>query len=217
VQRLAGNGGYKVENPHVKMNAAIEAEATTVQRLEMSNGVDELSISASEFDMIDSQGSIINDQNMFPTKDETKIIDQFNKNKADPAKDVLGAGKKYYKDEWDRIIIEFKEAGGDLLERVENYGYSPMKNRAGQIIIDPDASITALMHEYQHYLDNKELGFPGQQVLYSDMEMRIELERRAYMAEIEYLHKLGYYEVENLLWENFEDEVKKIRGFFLGE
>lgn len=148
--------------------------------------------------------------------DKNNLNDTLNKNKADPARDILGSGKASHPKEWNRIINVLKQNGVDVVLDYDygRMGYAPIKGKPGQLIIDPDASITALVHEYQHYLDNKEMGFPGQQILYSDMEVRIELERRAYTTEIDFLHDMGYYDADTQLMENFEEEKKKIQGLF---
>ena len=77
------------------------------------------------------------------------------KNNADPMRDVLGSGRISTPDEWNAILRQLEDNGVEIKFRDGNMAYAPgLKDGSpGQIVIDPDASLSALKHEYQHFLD----------------------------------------------------------------
>ncbi|HEY9062700.1 MAG TPA: S8 family serine peptidase [Pseudobacteroides sp.] len=129
----------------------------------------------------------------------------FNKNSADPFRDVLGAGLHSHPDEWNDIISKIQQAGGKV--RYSDNGtmaYSPgSQGIPGEIIIDRNASFSALRHEYQHFLDDMASGWSGRRIMYEDFKERIMWELRAYMQEIKEADRLGLQEVSKQLWENY--------------
>ena len=86
----------------------------------------------------------------------------------------------------------------------------------GQIIIDPDASLSALKHEYQHFLDAKVEGFPsfGKQ-MFEDPKLRIIKELRAYMVEIKDADRMGLKEISERLFENYRKEREWIINTYI--
>ncbi|WP_073279430.1 hypothetical protein [Anaerocolumna jejuensis] len=66
------------------------------------------------------------------------------------------------------------------------------------MVIDPETSYSALVHEYQHYLDDAAGGFQGMRQLY-DQNGRIIKELRAYMQEIKMADKMGLKDIANQL------------------
>ncbi|MGX5763497.1 hypothetical protein ACWKW1_27290, partial [Brevibacillus parabrevis] len=141
--------------------------------------------------------------------------DALNKN-ADPFRDIYGSGMKSHPEEWNQIIEEIEKVGGKVKYRDDgSMGYSPGLSRGelGEIIIDKNASISALRHEYQHFLDDMRIGWGGMSTLY-DFKTRIIWELRAYMKEIREAEKLGYKDVASQLWENYLTERKKILDDF---
>ena len=81
----------------------------------------------------------------------------------------------------------------------------------GQLVIDQNASLSALKHEYQHFLDARADGFPsfGKQ-MFEDPKKRVIKELRAYMVEIKEADRLGLKEVSKQLFENYRQERKWI-------
>ena len=61
--------------------------------------------------------------------------------------------------------------------------YSTANGVSGQIIIDPNASYSALLHEYTHYLDDAVAGFPGMEYHFQTI-CKVKMELHAYMQEI---------------------------------
>ena len=131
----------------------------------------------------------------------------FNKNIADPMRDFAGSGIDSNPSEWNAIIKQLQNDGVEIIYRDKAMAYSPglLPGNPGQLIIDPEASYSALFHEYQHYLDDAAGGFQGMRQLY-DQNGRIIKELRAYMQEIKMADKMGLKDIANQLWENYRQE-----------
>lgn len=109
----------------------------------------------------------------------------FRKNDADPLHDILGPGRLSHTQEWEDTIASLKSEGVDVVFRagVMAYGPQPSSGKPGRLIIDPEASIGALRHEKQHFLDDKALGFPSMKGLFA-AKVRWQMEYNAYMKEV---------------------------------
>lgn len=93
--------------------------------------------------------------------------------------------------------------------------YRPLREGVpGQILVDPDASMSALRHEYNHFLEAKANGYPSAAECYQNWEARIEDESKAYNIEIEEAKRLGLDNVAEQLQKNFEDEKQYITDRF---
>jgi len=128
---------------------------------------------------------------------------QFNKN-ADPLRDALGPGRLSHPELWNKTINEVKARGVEVKFRKGGMAYSPSPSpgKPGQLIIDPNASIGALLHEYQHFLDDVALDFPGMIALFKT-DTRIKLEFNAYMREIHFAENNGLRDTANKLFQNY--------------
>ncbi|MDQ6423115.1 hypothetical protein RB620_27160 [Paenibacillus sp. LHD-117] len=132
-------------------------------------------------------------------------------NPADPFRDVFGAGSISHPEEWNRLIDELKNNGVEVVYREGSMGYGPLKKgEPGQILIDPEASMSALRHEYSHFLEAKTKNFPSAAESYRDWEARIDDELKAYTIEIEEAKRLGLDNVAKQLQKNFEEEKQYI-------
>lgn len=128
-------------------------------------------------------------------------------------RDVLGSGKISSPDEWNAIVKDLKENGVEVKCREGIMAYAPDPREAGlpgQLLIDPDASLSALKHEYQHFLDAKAEGFPTMGDQLSNPKKRIIKELRAYLVEIKEADKLGLKEISQQLFENYRAERTEI-------
>lgn len=128
------------------------------------------------------------------------------KNDADPFRDIYGPGRLSHPEEWDNLIKKAKEAGVEvrILDR-DIMAYAPKGNGPGQLNIYEDASISALRHEYQHFLDDMAKGYPVAEVTY-EFKNRIIMELRAYMVEIKEADRIGNKTLAEHLWNNYRDE-----------
>ncbi|MBU9705343.1 WXG100 family type VII secretion target [Paenibacillus sp. AK121] len=129
------------------------------------------------------------------------------KNNADPFRDIYGPGRLSHPEEWGTIIKNTQGAGVEvrILDR-DIMAYAPKgSGKPGQLNIYEDASISALRHEYQHFLDDKAKGFPSLDVTY-EFKNRIIMELRAYMVEIKEAERIGNKDLAEHLWNNYRDE-----------
>ncbi|WP_207706250.1 hypothetical protein, partial [Clostridium sp. HBUAS56017] len=144
-----------------------------------------------------------------------EVKDFYRKNPADPIRDVLGSGLKSNPAEWNKLINAMKDNGVEIVYRDGTMAYSPglVPGAPGQLIIDKNASMSALIHEYQHYLDDLASGLPGMRQLY-EQNPRVIKELRAYMKEIKIADELGLKDVSSQLWENYRQERESILNLF---
>lgn len=104
-----------------------------------------------------------------------------------------------------------EENGVEVVYREGVMGYGPLrKGEPGQILIDPEASMSALRHEYSHFLEAKSNGFPSVAESYQDWEGRIADELKAYTIEIEEAKRLGLDNIAEQLQKNFKAEKQYI-------
>ncbi|HET9501896.1 MAG TPA: type VI secretion system tube protein TssD [Hymenobacter sp.] len=114
----------------------------------------------------------------------------FLKNEADPVRDILGSGRESHPQEWEATLAMLRREGVEVTYRPGVMSYWAVEGQAGRMLLDPDASIAALRHETQHYLDDKALGHPGMGHYFEDSAARWQLEYNAYMKEIAFVREL---------------------------
>ena len=83
--------------------------------------------------------------------------------------------------------------------------YSPSSGGSGQLVIDENSSIGALIHEYTHYLDDKKQGFLGMSNHFQTKN-RVKMELNVYMREVEVVESIGRRDIANMLFENYIEE-----------
>jgi hypothetical protein len=64
-------------------------------------------------------------------------------------------------------------------------------DRPGRLILDPEASYGAVLHEMSHFSDDELAGFPGLRYWLEDPTVTADGESRAYQAEIDYANSIG--------------------------
>ena len=136
----------------------------------------------------------------------------YRKNLADPVRDVLGPGRLSHPDEWHSTLENLKQAGVEImLTPEERLAYAPgtRPGNPGQIHLHEDASIGALRHEYQHFLDDQAAGFLGTRGLY-DLAFRKKTEQNAYGIEISMMEQLGEQPAAKQLRQNLSDELARL-------
>ena len=131
------------------------------------------------------------------------------KNIHDPMRDILGPGRISNPEEWNSIIKKLEDCGVEVKYTEKDMSYAPglQTGDPGQVKICEDASLSALKHEYQHFLDSQAEGFPsfGQQ-MFEDPKSRVIKELRAYMVEIKEAEKIGAKDAAKQLFENYRGE-----------
>ena len=107
---------------------------------------------------------------------------------ADPARQVTGPGRLSNPAEVENIRNSIQALGVEIIERPGSLGYGPglSAGQPGQLFIDPDASYSAWLHEYQHVLDDQAAGWSGFRVL-EDVDTVWQREQSAYNREIAFM------------------------------
>jgi hypothetical protein len=131
---------------------------------------------------------------------------------ADPLRERYGPAKLSHPEEFEETIRKLEEAGVDVDFRPGQLGYSPGKGEPGRFIFDPEGSIGALRHEYQHFLDQQADGFPGIAHYMEHPEERWASEYRAYKKEIDFARSQGDYENARRLVELARAEKRSLLG-----
>ena len=125
-----------------------------------------------------------------------------------------GPARETHPAEWDAAMREAEEAGVEVIIRdgVMAYGPSPSSGRPGQLLLDPDASYGALIHEMQHMREDRDAGWAGMAGLMADPRARYANETRAYQQEIDYARSIGDQEAVDRLHELLRNEYQDIFG-----
>ncbi|GGM51576.1 hypothetical protein GCM10011608_40620 [Micromonospora sonchi] len=132
---------------------------------------------------------------------------------ADPLR-KWGAARDTHPEQWDAAILQARELGVEITFREGGlaYGPSPSPGQPGHLILDPDASYGALLHEMQHLREDQAAGWVGMRGWFEDPVVRYENEVRAYQQEISYAESIGDQDsVEHLNW-LIREEYAKIFG-----
>lgn len=130
----------------------------------------------------------------------------------DPIRDILGPGIDSNPEEWNRIIKELENSGVEIIYREGAMGYGPhpsINGKPGQFLIDPNASISALEHEYLHFKQAESEGFPNMQGSFESSAARIEKETASYAIEIQRAQDLGLDNVVEQLEKNLQKEIDR--------
>ena len=114
----------------------------------------------------------------------------------DPIREILGSAFQSHPKETQEILEELREKGIEVTFRHGVMGYmpSPTPGRGGQIVIDPEASYSAWLHERQHVYDDEQSGWMGFRN-FQDPEVAAAMEDRAYDVEIAFAEKMGYNDI----------------------
>lgn len=103
----------------------------------------------------------------------------------------LGSANESHPAEVDSIEMNLVLRGVEVIFRTGTLAYSPSENDPGRMILDPEASIAALRHEYQHFLDDAAEGFPGMSHYLRNAALFAKIEKRGYLREIETARETG--------------------------
>ena len=131
----------------------------------------------------------------------------------DPIREILGRGMDSNPEEWNHIIKELQDSGVEIVYREGVLGYAPhpsVNGIPGQFLIDPNASISALEHEYLHFIQAQNAGFPSMRGAFEDTTARIANETASYAVEIQWAQELGLDNVVEQLQKNLQKEIETI-------
>lgn len=129
---------------------------------------------------------------------------------ADPMREVFGSAEESNPDELKAIQDELARAGVPVERRSGAIAYEPSITigKPGKMLIEPDASFAAWLHEFQHYTDDRDDGLIGYRI-FADPERCAQRERRAYQVEIDMAKKAGREDIVKRLEELRDAEVRK--------
>ena len=111
---------------------------------------------------------------------------------ADPLR-VFGPASETHPEEFQGVMVRLGEAGVEVDLRPGSMSYSPAAGggQPGRLILDPDASYGAVLHEMSHFSDDESADFPGLRYWLEDSTVTVGGESRAYQTEIDYANSIG--------------------------
>ena len=111
---------------------------------------------------------------------------------ADPLR-ALGSASETHPAELEAALERLDSAGVEVDMRHGSMSYSPsaVSGEPGRIILDPEASYGAVLHEMSHFSDDEAAGYPGLRYWLEDPSVTAAGESRAYDAEIYYANSIG--------------------------
>ena len=130
----------------------------------------------------------------------------------DPAREKYGAAKDSHPEEYLRVLNILRENGVDIDQSRPMMAYSPAKNRAGRFILDPQASIAALRHEFKHFLDDKAFGYPGLKFYREDDEKFWTMEFWAFVEELKFARRQKDYDLAGKIVKLMRERKSEIFG-----
>ncbi len=122
-------------------------------------------------------------------KEKEQVLHTFH----DPMREKMGAAFSSHPQEMKRIEKALKRKGIEITPRSGSMGYSPHPTggKPGKLIMDPEASYSAWLHELKHLSDDEASGWMGFRLI-EDAEKFADLEDAAYDVEIDFARKNGY-------------------------
>jgi hypothetical protein len=110
---------------------------------------------------------------------------------ADPLR-AFGPASETHPAELEAAMSRLDGAGAEVDMRHGSMSYSPsaVTGRPGRLILDPEASYGAVLHEMSHFSDDEAAGFPGLRYWLEDPAVTVAGESKAYQAEIDYANSI---------------------------
>ena len=130
--------------------------------------------------------------------------------KDDPIREYIGAAEKSHPQELREMKEDMERSGVDITRRAGAMGYFPglSAGKVGNINIEEGASISAWMHEYKHFCDDRADGYLGFRIFQNPAKCA-DRGRQAYQVEIDFAKELGYNDIVKRLEKLRDEEVEK--------
>lgn len=130
--------------------------------------------------------------------------------KDDPIREYIGAAEKSHPQELREMKEDMERSGVDITRRAGAMGYFPglSAGKVGNINIEEGASISAWMHEYKHFCDDRADGYLGFRIFQNPAKCA-DRERQAYQVEIDFAKELGYNDIVKRIEKLRDEEVEK--------
>ncbi len=131
----------------------------------------------------------------------------------DPIRERLGSAFESHPKEVSAIIEDLSGRGVLVEYRRGAMGYepNPTPGAPGRVVMDPDASYSAWLHEKTHVLDDESSGWHGFRN-FADPEIAAAFEKRAYDIEIDFAESLGYNDIVERLKGLRDKRIKEVLG-----
>lgn len=164
---------------------------------------------------IDSRGDLTEEQKAELKKALT--ADPLLRTRADPALDYFGPAEEDDPAALAAIKGDLRDAGVELIvsgadREAIGYGPSPAGGSPGSMHVTEGMSLSAWMHEYRHFCQDRELGFPSFSHYLENSALRASMEEEAYGVEIARAESHGYNELAEKLRELLEAERSRLDG-----
>jgi hypothetical protein len=132
---------------------------------------------------------------------------------ADPLR-ALGPASETHPAEVEAAMARLDGAGVEVEMRHGSMSYSPsaVQGHPGRLILEPEASYGAVLHEMSHFSDDEAAGFPGLRYWLEDPAVTAAGESRAYQAEIDYANSIGEAGIASKLEELREQRISQLLG-----
>jgi hypothetical protein len=132
---------------------------------------------------------------------------------ADPLR-AFSPASETHPAELDTAMRRLDDAGVGVDMRHDAMSYSPSaaEGQPGRLILDPEASYGAVLHEMQHFSDDEQAGFPGLRYWLEDPAVTAAGESRAYQVEIDYANSIGEAGIADQLEELRAQRIKQLLG-----
>jgi hypothetical protein len=111
---------------------------------------------------------------------------------ADPLR-AFGPASETHPAEFEAAMARLDSAGAEVVMRHGSMSYSPsaVTGGPGRLILDPEASYGAVLHEMSHFSDDEAAGFPGLRYWLEDPAVTAAGESKAYQTEIDYANSIS--------------------------
>ena len=132
---------------------------------------------------------------------------------ADPLR-AFGPASETHPDEFQAAMARLDRAGVEVDLRPGSMSYSPgaAGGHPGRLILDPEASYGAVLHEMSHFSDDESAGFPGLRYWLEDPTVTAAGESRAYQTEIDYANSIGEAGIVDQLKELKAQRISQLLG-----
>jgi hypothetical protein len=132
---------------------------------------------------------------------------------ADPLR-AFGPASETHPAELDAAMRWLDGAGVEVDMRHGAMSYSPSaaEGQPGRLILDPEASYGAVLHEMSHFSDDEEAGFPGLRYWLEDPAVTAAGESRAYQVEIDYANSISEAGIASELEELRAQRIRQLLG-----
>lgn len=132
---------------------------------------------------------------------------------ADPLR-ALGSAFETHPAELQAAMARLDGAGVEVDMRPGSMSYAPsaVAGQPGRLILDPEASYGAVLHEMSHFSDDEAKGFPGLRYWLEDPTVTVAGESKAYQAEIDYANYIGETGIAGQLEELKAQRITELLG-----